>query len=173
MKKQAITLLLCFGILLASVFPVTVGARPIIDEESLPLPKLQTISLAKQGSKTPAETHDISHGSATWSWGQGKDIHGIAIDAVAPWARQNLETVPAGKCQLAWTVTPDKVRVTVYDLSDPDSAGTSPAETQEVDHPYVLDLKAGRLYIVDATWNESHLQTDGGCGEVEYSFRTE
>lgn len=120
-----------------------------------------------------ARTYEIGSGSATWSWVQENgSTTGIAIDAMPPWMWPRQEKLPAGKYLLQWDMQPDSITVVPYTSKDGKTYEEVTAEVRNVHRPYVVNVKAGRVYAVIAHWGEGHLRTDGRCGEVEYAFRT-
>lgn len=125
------------------------------------------------GACKSARTYEIGSGSATWSWVQENgSTTGIAIDAMPPWMWPSQEKLPAGKYLLQWDMQPDSITVVPYTSKDGKTYEEVTAEVRNVHRPYVLKVKAGRVYAVTARWGEGHLRTDGRCGEVEYAFRT-
>lgn len=81
-------------------------------------------------------------------------------------------TVPAGMARLKWDVSPDKVSIVSCEVKDSKNSSPVLVEEPAVKYPYLIRLKANRYYIITAQWNESHLKPDGGCGTVDYSFKT-
>lgn len=134
--------------------------------EIFSLPKLEIVSMHS------LKAYPVSSGTAEWSWSHNGKTSGVAIDAIAPWMRTDLTTVPAGTYRLKWSTTPDKVRVWAYQVQDKERYDAEPVEEQEVDRPYKVKLRPGRIYVVYAVWGNAHLQADGGCGNVEYAFQT-
>lgn len=125
------------------------------------------------GACKSARTYEIGSGSATWSWVQENgSTTGIAIDAMPPWMWPSQEKLPAGKYLLQWDMQPDSITVVPYTSKDGKTYEEVTAEVRNVHRPYVVNVKAGRVYAVAARWGEGHLQTDGRCGEVEYAFLT-
>lgn len=175
------SILFVLGCLAVFAFP---AAAVPASAAGLKLPKMQAVSVAGPcrsgvsaaegpGSCRAVKTYGISSGSATWSWVQEDgQTAGIVIDAIAPWMSPNLETLPKGLCLLKWDTQPDSITVVPFTSKDGSTYEEVSAEVQTVSRPYVVNLKAGRVYVVIARWGENHLRTDGGCGEVEYAFRT-
>lgn len=170
MKRRILSGLLCLAVVFSLIGAVPVSAK------DLQLPKLEVVSLTPNCSPGPKETHEISSGSATWSWipdsSKPDQITGIAIDAIAPWMWAGTTTVPAGMARLKWDVSPDKVSIVSCEVKDYKNSSPVLVKEPAVKYPYLIRLKANRFYIITAQWNESHLKSDGGCGTVDYSFKT-
>lgn len=173
MKRNIFSCLLCLAVLFSLCTMPTSAA--VITQQDLELPKLEVVSLTPRCSQGPKETHEVPSGSATWSWvpdpSKPDQSVGIAIDAIAPWMWDGTPSVPSGLSQLKWDTSPDEVHISAYASKDKKNYEAIAEEEQQVDRPYIVTLKPGRIYVVTAHWNDSHLKTSG-CGTVDYSFRT-